>query len=154
MEKYKSEKSPVIGVHIRRGDFVKNGSAVNLDYYIQVIKTIRFINGNNLPVTVFSDGHRAELNPILQLNNVEIFDSKDDLIDLLTLSKSKILITSIGSSYSYWAAFMNNGVVIHHPKSWVPQCRPVEINKENFEGLFCEENINSPFFRKNIQIIF
>jgi hypothetical protein len=55
----KQVQSPIIGIHIRRGDFVKIGSSIDLDYYIHIIKKIRFIQGKDIPVTIFSDGYKS-----------------------------------------------------------------------------------------------
>jgi hypothetical protein len=133
LNKAKSIDNPIVGVHIRRGDSVKNGSVVNLSYYTDVINKLRTIN-KNLPVTIFSDGYEHELSPVLDLPNVQLFKSVNDLVDLLVLSKSRILVTNLGSSYSYWAAFISDGIIIHHPQSWVSQCRPPSINTRVFEG--------------------
>lgn len=134
----KTIHAPIIGVHIRRGDFVKIGSSTELTYYMNVIDKIRLIN-NNLPVTIFSDGFEHELTPILKLPDTCQFKSINDLVDLLVLSKSRILITSLSSSYSYWAAFLSEGIILHHPKTWVTQCRPSHINSLFYEGVVPEQ---------------
>lgn len=139
VESINKQESPVIGVHIRRGDFNKIGNAIDISYYVNLINSIRNLSGKELAVTVFSDGHDEELKEILVLNNVARFKSKNDLVDLVVLSKSKLLITSLGSSYSYWAAFIGDSIVIHHPDTWVVQCRNKEINKNIFEGVIPKE---------------
>ncbi|MHA7943023.1 alpha-1,2-fucosyltransferase [Formosa sp. 3Alg 14/1] len=133
-------KNPIIGVHIRRGDFITNGAVLDLSYYINVIKDLRKVNGNSLDVTIFSDGHESELSSVLELPNVSLFNTVNDLVDLVMLSKSQILVTTKGSSYSYWAAFISNAVVIHHPETWVKECRPKEINNIKFEGIYPQNN--------------
>ena len=52
---------------------------------------------------------------IKKLSNTKFFNSNSDLEDMLILSKSKIIITSCNSTFSYWAAFISNSPVITHP---------------------------------------
>lgn len=125
---------PIISVHIRRGDFVKIGSAIDLNYYINIIYQIRDVCKQNLPVTIFSDGYEEELSSILNIENTKLFKTVNDLVDLIVMSKSQILVTNLSSSYSYWAAFISDGIIIHHPDTWVKQCRPHNVNKNIFEG--------------------
>ncbi|QXP80019.1 MULTISPECIES: alpha-1,2-fucosyltransferase [Winogradskyella] len=146
-------KSPIIGVHIRRGDFITNGSVLDLTYYIDVINDLRKINGNNLEVVIFSDGHENELLSILELPNVSLFKTVNDLIDLIVLSRSEILVTTKGSSYSYWAGFISDAAVIHHPETWVKECRPEKINTLKYEGVYPEANCWPDLLIKNIKVI-
>jgi hypothetical protein len=125
---------PTIGIHIRLGDFAKIGASVKLDYFCKLIHNIRDLLSNEVPITVFSDGYKTELEPRLSIPNVLLFPSTNDLVDLLVFSSSHILVTSPGSSYSHWAAFISEGIVIHHPSTWVPQCRPESVNSNKFEG--------------------
>ena len=91
---------PVIGVHIRQGDFRKLKTDEDFakvgtvrtpaEYFIRIIKSIREINGSNLPATVFTDGYKNELPEIFNLGDVTLSEVKNDLLDLLLLSKSKI----------------------------------------------------------------
>lgn len=131
---------PVIGLHIRRGDFLKSGSQTDLSYYSELVERLREISGSELPVTIFTDGYPDELTEVLRLPKVKLFDSVNDLVDLLVLSSSKVLVTTVGSSYSYWAAFISEGVVLHHPTTWIEQCRPQHINKKKFEGKYTSKN--------------
>lgn len=125
---------PSVGIHIRQGDFAKIGAAVKLEYFSNLILNLRDILGFGVPITIFSDGYKTDLEPLLSLPDVFLFQSTNDLVDLLVFSSSKILVTSPGSSYSHWAAFISEGIVIHHPSTWVPQCRPEYVNSKRFEG--------------------
>lgn len=125
---------PKVGIHIRQGDFAKIGASVKLDYFINIIDSLKSILGYEVTVTIFSDGHSEDLGPVLSLPKVHLFHSVNDLVDLLVFSSSRILVTSKGSSYSYWAAFISEGIVIHHTTTWVPQCRPASVNSRLFEG--------------------
>jgi len=116
---------PVIGVHIRMGDFRKLATHEDFskvgavrtpeDYFIDIIQTIRKINGTNLPVSIFTDGYAHELKNILSLPEVTMIEGNSDIVDLLLLSKSKIIVTSAGSTFSYWAGFLSDAPLILHP---------------------------------------
>lgn len=143
--------TPIIGIHIRRGDYVTIGSTTDLNYFKEHILKLRQLLRFEAPVTIFTDGKPNELETLLEIANVAIFPSQNDLIDLLALSKSKILITSKASSYSYWAAFMSEAVVLHHPQTWVKQCRPSDINQHLFEGIIDWNTKQPDLFLENIQ---
>ena len=110
---------PVIGIHVRRGDFVKTSIITPIEYYKNIILSIRSINGNSLPVTIFSDGTTEQLQLLLDMEQIKLSSENNDLVDLILLSKSQVIVTAIGSSYSYWAGFISESIVIHHPQCWV-----------------------------------
>ncbi|HRF27255.1 MAG TPA: alpha-1,2-fucosyltransferase [Ferruginibacter sp.] len=150
---------PVIGVHIRMGDFRKlkkgekfSGGHVRtpLDYFVQVIQGIRKIHGHDLPVSVFSDGYPEELKEILLLPNVTMVEGNTDIQDLLLFSRSKILVTTTGSTFSYWAAFLSDAPVILHPDHIYAPFRPAYINERYYEGAF---QPNSDLLLQNIKHI-
>lgn len=127
-------KSPSIGIHIRMGDFreLKAGEDFNKvgavrtpeSYFIETINLIRQINGAALPVTIVTDGYRQELQGLLSLPNVDVLEGNPDVVDMLVLSKSKIIITSASSTFSYWAGFLSDVPVIVHPSIRQIKFRP------------------------------
>ncbi len=148
---------PMIGVHIRMGDFRKltegedfaSVGAVRTPevYFIQVIEGIRALHGSDLSVTVFTDGFRGELQQLLTMKNVSIMEGNSDLEDLLLLSRSKIIVTSAGSTFSYWSAFLADAPVIMHPDHIHQPLRPHDTNQKWYEGPFDESN---ELLRQNI----
>jgi hypothetical protein len=118
-------KVPVIGVHIRMGDFKKlrpdqdfktvGATRTPEQYFIDVINGIRAVHGRTLPVSVFTDGYRYEFENIFKQENVSLVEGNNDIVDLLLLSKSKIIVTSAGSTFSYWAGFLSDAPIIMHP---------------------------------------
>ncbi|MBZ5857999.1 alpha-1,2-fucosyltransferase [Flavihumibacter profundi] len=153
---------PIIGVHIRMGDFrsVKSDQEFNtsgavrtpIKYFIDSIQSIRSFIGHDLPVTVFSDGHEKELNDLLALSKVSLAAGKRDIVDLLLLSRSKIIITSAGSTFSYWAGFLSNAVLLHHPKKIPASIRSESFNRQYYEGpLF--DTIEDNVLLKNLESI-
>jgi hypothetical protein len=107
---------PVIGIHVRMGDYraLKEGedfSKVGIvrtpeKYFVDVINSIRKIHGSALPVSVFTNGFRNELQELLALPHVKIVEGNRDIEDMILLSKSKIVVTSAGSTFGYWAGFL------------------------------------------------
>lgn len=132
---------PVIGVHVRRTDFRQPlanevlGSACNqrsnLSYYIKIIQVLRSIHGEHLPVTVFTDGRDDDVEELLSLPAVKIAKDYPDIVDLLLLSRSRYIVISPGSTFSYWAAFISDATVITHSKFY-KRIRPDNLGL--FEG--------------------
>ena len=139
-----SKKAPVIGVHIRMGDFrkLKEGEDFSQvgatrtpeNYFIDCIRQIRSINGSCLPVSIFTDGYRHELENLLALENIEIVEGNKDIVDLLLLSRSKIIVTSASSTFSYWSGFLADAPLIMHPDHIYASIRPAEVNERFYEG--------------------
>jgi len=135
---------PLISIHIRRGDFreVKTeeefGTTVfartPLSYFINLINQIRKILRFDIPVNVFSDANITDLKELIALPNVIYTSQKSALVDMLLMAKSKILILSADSSFGYWAAFLSNAAIIHHPKSFRTCHRSNTINQLYYEG--------------------
>jgi hypothetical protein len=135
---------PVIGVHVRLGDFrplqpqekfAQVGHVrTPLQYFIDLIQGIREIYGRPLTATIFSDGRDDELTELLQLPQVQRAPVNSDIVDLLALARSRLLITSAGSTFGYWAAFLSDAPVFMHPDHIHEPLRPARINERYFEG--------------------
>jgi hypothetical protein len=126
---------PIIGAHIRRGDFKYGSSLTPLSFFIDAINIIRKSTGVVLPVTIFSDGTDKELKDVLSLPAVSRSTEKDDIIDLLLLSRSRFLILSVNSTFSYWAAFLSRaGHIIKSKDEWHSPLRAEDDNLCAFEG--------------------
>lgn len=117
-EQYKNYKKPVIGLHIRRGDFKRGSTITPLSFFIEVVNTLRKEAGAELPVTIFTDAEPLEIEELTRLNNITLADPKPDILDILLLACSEIVVLSIGSSFSYWAAFLSGGKIIKNEGEW------------------------------------
>ena len=116
---------PVIGVHIRMGDFRKLNPGEDFSkvgavrtpekYFIDMITNIRAAKGSCLPVSVFTDGHRHEFSELFSLPGISMVEGNPDLVDLILLSRSSVIVGSAGSTFSYWAAFLSQSPFIMHP---------------------------------------
>ena len=125
--------SPEIGIHIRRGDFLIGYQTTPIQYFINGIHLIRTTVGKPVPVTVFTDADEQDLKDVMMLSNITIAESKPDILDILLLSKSKIMILSKSSTFSYWGAYLSNAVVIRPANDW-----QAKIRNDQGEGLYRE----------------
>lgn len=134
-----------IGVHIRMGDFRKlnvgeefKGGHVRTpeSYFINIINGIRNLIGNEIKVNVFTDGYKNEFESIFDLKNIEMVEGNSDLVDMLLLIKSKIIVISTGSTFSYWSGFLSNAPMVMHPDHIHARIRALDNNHATFEGSF------------------
>lgn len=141
---------PCIGVHIRMADFKKlkegqkfgkeGATRTPEDYFVKTIQSIRNMYGDSLPVSIFTDGSKKELSILLQQPKIDFIEGNNDLVDLLLLSKSEIIVTSGGSTFSYWAAFLSDAIVIMHPLFNNIKIRPENLDIQ-YEGVFDKNNL-------------
>lgn len=153
---------PVIGVHIRLSDFREPapgeyvGDTYNLRtpifYYIQVVEIIRKTHGRELPVTIFTDGHADEVSDLLNLPGVKLSDRRSDIEDLILLSQSQCIVVSPMSTFSCWAAFLSDAVIIKHPKH-SEVIRGESNDLDLFEGSVIDKQTMNELFIRNIQKI-
>jgi hypothetical protein len=161
-EQLSSQNWPVIGVHIRRSDFRELAPAESLGencnvrtpitYYLNVISELRQMAGQTLPVTVFTDGRAEDVAEILALPEVDMAAPNPDIVDLQLLSKSKCLVTSVGSTFSYWAAYLSDGPVITHPAHNL-SIRARGVNENWFEGPISSNQSWNPTLASLISVI-
>jgi hypothetical protein len=131
---YQQLPPPEISVHMRKGDF-KNGNPITANsYFISCIHFIREQAGKPLHVTVFTDGFAKEIKDVLALENVSLAEKKADILDILQMSKSRVIVLSQSSTFSYWAAFLSDAIVIKPQGDWQNNIRPKEVNQICFEG--------------------
>jgi hypothetical protein len=103
-----------IGIHIRRGDFLKehNGNylgsvntAISMDWYLDICNKLRdSIGDEKIQFLLCSDGKKSELDSFIEETDAVFLSENDysDISDLLTLSNADLLICSI-STFSVWA---------------------------------------------------
>jgi Glycosyl transferase family 11 len=136
--------APKIGIHLRMGDFkfVQPGeelpgdnSRTPLKWFVRIINCIRSL-GYDVPVTIFSDAHDDELEEIISLPDVYRSPKNNALSDILTLSKSQILVASSGSTFSSWASYLGQCPTIYYPSQFQSSVFPKAIRDKVFEGEF------------------
>ncbi len=107
-----------ISIHIRRGDFKLAQQETKLHFFISSINNLRDILGRVLPVTIFTDAKSGELSEIMQLENIAVEENDYDIIDMLSMTNSKIIILSASSTFGYWAGFFQQSGILIRPVDW------------------------------------
>jgi len=117
--------APSIALHVRMGDFTEVASAEKLragaknaripvEWYRAMLLGLRARLGSNYPAIVFSDGTDESLAPLLALPLVRRSPRQQSVADLLSISHSRLLVSS-GSGFSMWGAFLGDVPRICHP---------------------------------------
>jgi hypothetical protein len=114
---------PVISVHIRRGDFKIANPITPLSFFIHAVRQIRNAVNEEWPVTIFTDAEMHEVADILNEPNVTIATPKPDILDILLMSKSKVIVLSQSSTFSYWGAFLSEAIVLKPYNDWQDHLR-------------------------------
>ncbi len=116
-------RRPIVGVHIRRGDFYDHGAAVPLDRYVTALVSLRNRYGLESTCYVSSDAPDEELMPFLDRFDCirhshpigprgSLAEAKEALVDMLLLSRCDFLVKTAGSSFGNVAAFLDSVVSI------------------------------------------
>jgi len=108
-------RGPFIGVHVRMGDFTrasdpsalstKSNVQLPVEWYRDILFSIRRQAGRDLHAHVFSDGDVEALRPLLEMPDVSLVPPHSALHDIFSLSQAAALISS-GSGFSMWAAYL------------------------------------------------
>lgn len=139
---------PVVGIHVRRGDFANFEWIQPIEVFCRMLRGVREIAGKDVPATVFTDGREDDVRPLLSMGSVSLAASNRDIVDMLLLSRSKLLITSRASTYSNWAAFLSDGVVLRDEKFSVKSARPPELDAACYEGTVSGNSAEWPTLAK------
>jgi len=150
LQQLQNKTAPCIGVHIRMGDFRKPGPGLDFStmgtirtpefYFINIIQKIRQIAGKILPVTIFTDGYRSDFDELFNLPAVTMAENNTDIVDMILMSKSRVIVTSATSTYSYWAGFLSEAALIMHPAHIHASIRPAGMMNSYYEGSFDPDN--------------
>jgi hypothetical protein len=158
-----NQPAPEIGIHIRRGDYqepkagddfrIQRHAYTPLNWYVETLKRIRQVAGWDVPATIFSDGYATELQAILELPQVSLSAETSALFDLLTMSRSRLLVGSCHSSFSSWASYLGQC-----PTLWqagrADLYEPIfiaEARTKIYEGGFDPSQDMPELLRRNIQ---
>lgn len=114
----KKYSPPKISVHVRRGDFKLGNTLTPLSFFIEGIKQIRKLKGEDISVVIFSDADELELAELFLLDNITLSTGQSDILDLLQMGSSKVIFLSQSSSFSYWSAFISEALVIIPEADW------------------------------------
>lgn len=151
---YKNCINPKLCIQVRLGDFrnLRQGEIfanvglvrTPMEYFINLVENIRKIHNSELPVTLVSDGSPNQLKDILKLPNVTIGPNNSKIVDILMMAKSKILVTSAGSTFGYWGGFLGDNSLIIHKDHVHKSIRPENVNLKFYEGPLNDQVSNWP----------
>lgn len=137
-------ESPVVAMHVRRGDFRAlqlgedfrrvGGVRTPNAYFAGIVHSLRAAAGFEVPITIFSDGTDAELSFLLRLPAVSRAKPLDDISELLLMSRAQVIVTSAGSTYGEWAAYLSNATVLRHPDHIHAPIRSTSHDGRQWEG--------------------
>ncbi len=137
---------PEIAVHIRRGDKVPIafGQALSGDaaetlpdqWYLNTIRAVRSAMGGQVSVRIFSDAKAGQIEEILREPGVTRSPDNPSIVDILLLSRARVLIGTGGSSFSGWASFLGAMPTVWYPGSGMPliEGRPELSVEADLEG--------------------
>ena len=137
-ESLEATPAPLVGIHIRRGDFRHFNWWTPIESFCARLQAVRKLAGACLAATIYSDGTLEELQPLLSMERVTLAPSNPDIVDLLLFSRSRIMITSRASTFSNMAAFLSDGVVLRDPLFCHQSSRPAAVNTLWYEGSVSE----------------
>lgn len=125
------ENQESVAIHVRRGDFLFNGMALNSVYYNMAISEIRK-KMPNAEFYVFTDDFRW-VRRHLDIDNCFKYVNEDrafnEANELFLMSKCKSMIAS-NSTFSWWGAWLNNNSPkkIIAPKIWCSSQKTIVPN--------------------------
>jgi hypothetical protein len=111
-----SIKKPLVGLHIRRGDYIKFKAVHPIkgsNYYLESSKII----GNKFQAVVCTDDWKS-VNNEMSFSKAMKSPFNDELEDLYLLSKCNALVLC-NSSFSWWSSFLiQDKDIVIAPKEW------------------------------------
>ena len=120
----------VVGLHIRRGDYLTNSNhcALDLSYYEQALK--RF--PDDATVIIFSDDSEwCHKQSLFDDDRFMISENDDGYVDQCLMSMCSDFIIA-NSSFSWWAAWLGNRGKVIAPKKWFP------TDDKDTSDVYCE----------------
>jgi hypothetical protein len=127
-----SENSEMIGIHIRRTDFVTNSSHISQDmsYYERCLDDLP----KTSKVLIFSDEPNwCKSQEIFSDDRFLVSDVVDPYIDLCLMTLCDYIITA-NSTYSWWGAYLSNAKKIFIPSLWNPDTNPIDSSDLYVDG--------------------
>ena len=108
----------VVGLHIRRQDYLTNPNhcALDIEYYERALAQFP----DDVPVIVFSDDPMwCYVQKLFADDRFMVSESNDGYVDMCMMSMCSDFIIA-NSSFSWWAAWLGNRGKVIAPKKWFP----------------------------------
>ncbi|XP_069131606.1 galactoside alpha-(1,2)-fucosyltransferase 1-like [Argopecten irradians] len=118
----RSSKVTTVGIHVRRGDYVREHRPLADREYYEIAKQYFLTRFSNVLFIVTTSPNIEDwrwcLDNIQNGSGVTVLSSsKDPYVDMALLSLTDHLIISTGT-FGWWAGFLNKGTVLHF--DWIP----------------------------------
>ncbi len=106
-----------VGLHVRRGDYVRLGRTISEEYYSKAIDLI--CNRISKPVFYCFSDDMDYCRSIFGDKVIYVGEKKDDLYDFCAMSRCRHNITA-NSTFSAWSAWLNTNSdkIVIHPAEW------------------------------------
>lgn len=127
-----SDNSELVGIHIRRTDFVTNNNHVSQDmsYYEKCLLDLP----KTCKVLIFSDEPEwCKKQDLFSEDRFLVSEVNDPYIDLCLMSLCDYVITA-NSTYSWWGAYLSNAKKIFIPSLWNPDSNPINASDLYVDG--------------------
>lgn len=121
----------IIGIHIRRTDFVTNNNHVSqsMDFYSKALQLLP----QNIEVLIFSDEpHWCKSQKEFESDRFLVSETYDPYIDLCLMTMCDYIIMA-NSTYSWWGAYLSNAKKVIAPSVWNPDSNPI-----NTKDIYCD----------------
>jgi hypothetical protein len=149
-----------IGIHVRLGDFRagptgsfrnKDGAFTGairtpLQWYLDSLRIIRDALGSTWPAFVVSDGAPEEMEPLLDMEAVTFVRSHSPISDMWSLANCRVLMASVGSSFSAWASFLGQMLTVVYPLREAHSF-PIKNRHGQYNGLLDPDRPDPAFLR-------
>ncbi len=138
-----NDSIPVVGMHIRRGDYINNAKVRNLhgyckdDYYLNALSTLRESTQGVKQVLISTDSLDKIKNLIKRIQDtgltVKVIDSTDPILSLLSLAACDYFIGS-NSTFSWWASNLSPKKISIFPTDWFQKNSNPFVLQDYFPG--------------------
>ena len=115
-----------IAMHVRRGDLTRQGIGAHrlqqvaqftpTSWFVSMVHAVRDIpEFRTLPVIIFSDGYREEIDELLRLPGVQLCERRAAITDLWAMSRARVLFGSGFSTFTMWASYLGGAPTLYAP---------------------------------------
>ncbi len=109
-------------------------------YFEAAAEGIRHYAGWQVPIHLVSDGSPEELAPLLaRVPGIELVPQRPAMVNLLWMSRAHAIIASAGSTFSFWAGFLGEAAMMHHPAHVPVPSRPAAMTARCYDGAAAED---------------
>jgi hypothetical protein len=105
-----------LALNIRCGNDFPHKSPIS--WYVSILMELKKIRPR-IVCKIISDGKEKDVKSLTKIEGVELVHSRSAILDLLILTKAKLIIGSGGSSFTAWGSFLSGA------QTWVQKGKPM-----------------------------